>query len=167
MQSDKLYNSILQLSRSKIFYTKFSLIDTFQNRLHLIFIHMSFIFCKTQQSDKNDIFKLFYQNVFDLTFKKIEINMREIGFSDTTINKSMRSLIKKFYNILIECKNYSKKSATIKDSFFNTYLKHNKVGNIVNNKELIDYFNKYEAFCFDSNPDSVLRGEFKFNYKEF
>ena len=166
IQSDILYNSILLLSRNKIFYTKFCLIDTFQNRIHLIFMHMSFIFSKIKQSDKNDIFKLFYQNVFDLTFKKIEINMREIGFSDTTINKNMRSLVKSFYNILIECENYSKKTSSMKDKFFNTYLKQNKLQNVLNNKDLIDYFNKYEAFCFDSNPDSVLKGEFKFNYKE-
>jgi len=167
IQSDNLYNSILLLSRNKIFYTKFSLIDTFQNRIHLIFIHISFIFCKIKQNDQNDIFKLFYQNVFDLTFKKIEINMREIGFSDTSINKNMRSLVKKFYNILLECEKYSKKTSDMKNKFLNTYLKHNKLENMVNNKELVDYFNKYEAFCFDLNPDSVLREEFKFNYKEF
>ena len=55
----------------------------------------------------------------------------------------------------------------MKNKFLNTYLKHNKLENMVNNKELVDYFNKYEAFCFDLNPDSVLREEFKFNYKEF
>ena len=43
-QNDKLYNSILLLSRNIIFYTKFDLIDTFQNRVYLIFIHISFIF---------------------------------------------------------------------------------------------------------------------------
>ena len=33
------------------------------------------------------------------------------------------------------------------------------------NKGIIDYFDKYEAFCFDLKPDSVLKGELKFNYK--
>ena len=43
-QEATLYNNILLLSRNKLFYTKFDLIDTFQNRIHLIFIHISFLF---------------------------------------------------------------------------------------------------------------------------
>ena len=160
-----LYNNILILSRNKLFYTKFDLIDTFQNRIHLIFIHISYIFIKIKQNDKNIKYKEFYQKLFDLVFKRIEINMREIGFSDTSINKNMRSLVKKFYNILLECEKYSKKTFDMKNKFLNTYLKHNKLENMVNNKELVDYFNKYEAFCFDLSDDSVLSGELKFNFK--
>ena len=36
-----LYNKILRLSRNKLFYTKFALEDTFQNRISLIFFHIS------------------------------------------------------------------------------------------------------------------------------
>ena len=98
-KKDFLYNNIHLLSRNTTFYTNFGLIDTFQNRIHLIFIHISFIFIKIKQ-DKNKIYKSFYQEVFDLVFNKIETNMREIGHGDTTINKNMRSLVKTFYNIL-------------------------------------------------------------------
>ena len=35
----KLYNKILSLSRNNIFYTKFQLSDSFQNRIILIFFH--------------------------------------------------------------------------------------------------------------------------------
>ena len=97
---DKLYNNILLFSRNKLFYTKFDLIDTFQNRIHLIFIHISFIFIKIKQNNKNQIYKIFYQKTFDFIFNKIELNMREIGFGDTTINKNMKFLVKTFYNIL-------------------------------------------------------------------
>ena len=56
-QSDIFYNNILLLCRNTIFYTKFDLKDTFQNRIHLIFIHISFIFIQTKRSDKNNIYK--------------------------------------------------------------------------------------------------------------
>ena len=46
IQESILYNNILLLSRNKLFYTKFNLSDTFQNRIHLIFIHISFLFIK-------------------------------------------------------------------------------------------------------------------------
>ena len=96
-----LFNTLILLSRNKSFYTKFGLIDTFQNRIHLIFIHISFIFIKIKQNKDNKIYKKFYQELFDLTFNKIELNMREIGFGDTVIYKNMRQLVKNFYNILL------------------------------------------------------------------
>ena len=40
-----LYNNILSLSRNKLFFTKFDLTDTFQNRIYLIFLHISFFIC--------------------------------------------------------------------------------------------------------------------------
>ena len=164
-QKDIMYNNILLLSRNTIFYTKFDLIDTFQNRVYLIFIHISFIFIKIKQNDKNKIYKIFYQEMFDLIFNKIDLNMREIGFGETTINKNMRHLVKTFYNILLNCEKYKKMSMDAKNEFFYKYLKPRNNKNTTNNKGIIDYFNKYEAFCFDLVPDSVLKGELKFNYK--
>ena len=160
-----LYNNILLLSRNKLFYTKFDLIDTFQNRIYLIFIHISFIFIKIKQNNKNRIYKTFYQKIFDLIFCKIELNMREIGFGDTTINKNMKFLVKTFYNILFNCEKYQKMSADDKNKFLNKYLELNDVKNTTNNDGIVEYFDKYEAFCFDLNSNSVLSGELKFNYK--
>jgi cytochrome b pre-mRNA-processing protein 3 len=160
-----LYNNILLLSRNKLFYTKFDLIDTFQNRIYLIFIHISFIFIKIKQNNNNRIYKIFYQKIFDLIFNKIELNMREVGFGDTAINKNMKFLVKIFYNILFNCEKYKKMRTDDKNKFFNKYLESNNVKNTVNNDNIIDYFDKYEAFCFDLNSNSVLRGELKFNYK--
>ena len=166
-QKDIIYNNILLLSRNTLFYTKFDLIDTFQNRIHLIFIHISFIFIKIKQNDKNPIYKIFYQKMFDLIFNKIELNMREIGFGDTNINKNMKLLVKTFYSILLSCEKYKKMNYDEKNKFFNKYLKLNNIINTTNNKDLIEYFNKYEAFCFDLTPDSVLKGELKFNHKKY
>ena len=163
-QENMLYNNILLLSRNKLFYTKFDLIDAFQNRIHLIFIHISFIFIKIKQNHKNKMFKIFYQNLFDLIFKNIELNMREIGYGDTTINKNMRFLTKTFYNVLLNCEKYKKMNDDEKKVFFDKYLAQNNIKNNANIKPIIEYFNKYEAFCFDLKPDSVLKGEFKFNY---
>ena len=164
-QKDILYNNILLLSRNKLFYTKFDLIDTFQNRIHLIFIHISFIFIKIKQNKKNQIYKIFYQKMFDLIFNKIELNMREIGYGDSVINKNMRFLIKTFYNILFSCEKYKEMNMSDKNKFLNRYLEQNDTKKNTINKDIIEYFNKYEAFCFDLSSDSVLSGELKFNYK--
>ena len=117
-QESTLYNNILLLSRNKLFYTKFDLADTFQNRIHLIFIHISFLFIKMKQNNDSKIYKAFYQKIFDLIFKKIELNMREIGYGDVIINKNMKSLVKTFYNILIHCENFKEKNFNVKNIFF-------------------------------------------------
>ena len=100
-QEDILYNNILSLSRNKLFFTKFGLADTFQNRIYLIFIHISFLFIKIKQNNQKEIYKIFYQKMFDLIFKNIELNMREIGYGDIVTNKNMKFLVltNLFYHI--------------------------------------------------------------------
>jgi cytochrome b pre-mRNA-processing protein 3 len=164
-QETSLYNNILLLSRNKIFYTKFGLSDTFQNRIHLIFIHASFLIIKSKKINQNVEFKDFYQKFFDLIFNKIELNMREIGHGDVSVNKNMKFLTKVFYNILLNCEDFTKKSLELKNAFLFKFLERNSTYNNTNNGSLIDYFNKYQAFCFDLSPDSVIKGKLNFKYK--
>ena len=164
-QEDILYNNILSLSRNKLFFTKFGLADTFQNRIYLIFIHISFLFIKIKQSNQKEIYKIFYQKMFDLIFNKIELNMREIGHGDIIINKNMKFLVKVFYNILLNCENLNKKSLHHKEIFFFKYLEHNNTKKKANNALLVEYFDKYQTFCLDLSLDSVLKGDLNFRYK--
>ena len=159
-QEIKLYNKILTLSRNKFFFEKLGLEDTFQNRINLIFLHISFLFIKTKQKKNAIAYKQFYQEMFDLIFEKIELNMREIGFGDTTINKNMKFLVKTFYIILLNCEKYKNKSYKQKNFFFDKHLNINIKNTI--NKGLIDYFDKYHTFCLDLSSDYVLKGELNF-----
>jgi len=159
-----LYNNILSLSRNKLFYTKFALADTFQNRINLIFFHISFIFIKVNENKEKIIYKQFYQKLFDLLFTQIELNMRELGYGDVAVNKNMKFLVKCFYNILLFCERYNKKEEKNKKTFFNEHLKRSLEEKIKNNDNLIDYFNQFQTFCFDLSSDSVLRGELKFKF---
>ena len=164
-QEVKLYNKILFLSRNKLFYTKCYLRDTFQNRVNLIFLHTSFLFIKLKQKNKSLDYKDFFQVIFDLVFKKIELNMREIGYGDIAVNNTMKYLVKIFYNILFNCEHYRKKSSKNKCLFLLKYLTQNTDKNNIGNIRLVKYFEKYQAFCFDLSTDSVLKGDLNFNYK--
>ena len=164
-QEDILYNNILSLSRDKLFFTKFGLADTFQNRIYLIFMHISFLFTKIKQNNQKEIYKVFYQKMFDLIFNNIELNMREIGYGDTVINKNMKFLVKTFYNILLNCENFNERSLNHKKMFLFKYFTHNNMKKKADNVPLIEYFDKYQAFCFDLSLDSVLKGNLNFKYK--
>ena len=164
-QENNLYSNILLLSRNTLFYTKFNLSDTFQNRIHLIFIHISFLFIKIKHNNQKNVYKLFYQKMFDFIFHKIEQNMREIGYGDTVINKNMKFLVRVFYDILLNCEKYNKKTVNSKNIFLTKYLKLNIKAKSTDYGDLFKYFDKYQAFCFDLRPDSVLKGELKFFYE--
>ena len=103
--------------------------------------------------------------MFDLIFKNIELNMREIGYGDIVTNKNMKFLVKTFYNILLNCENLNWRSLNLKKMFFFKYLEHNNMKKKADNVPLIEYFDKYQAFCFDLRSDSVLKGDLNFNYK--
>ena len=162
----KLYNKIVFLSRNKFLYNIFHIDDTFQNRINLIFLHISFLFIKVKQNEDKKDYKVFSQEMFDLIFKKIEINMREIGYGDVSVNKNMKFLVKIFYNLLLDCENYHKKNENSKFIFLSKILTLNS-SNIKNNKytNIIRYFDKYHAFCLDLPLDNVLKGDLNFNYK--
>ena len=158
---EKLYNKILFLSRNNFFYTKICLKDTFQNRINLIFLHISFLFVKKKESVSNPVYKNLFQKLFDYTFNKIELNMREIGHGDVVVNKNMKFLVKNFYNILLNCEKYTKEPDEKKKLFLYKYLEKNdsQKNNIL---DLIAYFDKYNSFCLDLSQDNVLKGELNF-----
>ena len=87
-----LYNNILLLSRNKVLFTKFSLVDSFHNRIILLFIHISFLFIKLNENTGKKRYKIIFQRLFDYLFKQIELNMREIGYGDVQVNKNMKLL---------------------------------------------------------------------------
>ena len=160
-----LYNKIIFLSRNKLLYKEFGLKDTFQNRINLIFVHICFIFIKIKLNNNNLNFKRFYQKMFNFVFKKVELNMRELGYGDTSVNKNMKFLVKSFYNILLRCENYKKNSNEQKKLFLSNYFSFNNTINVKHSHNLIDYFDKYSTFCLDLSVDNVLKGELNFIYK--
>jgi len=160
----KLYNKIVELSRNKLLYSKFRLNDSFQNRIYLIFIHLSFLLVRFKKNKQKPFLSLFNQNIFDYTFYKIELNMREIGYGDIAVNKNMKMLVKDFYNILFFCEKYKDKTLENKTSFIKKYLSLNNTKNIDKNDGFIIYLDKYHAFCLDLSSDNVLKGELNYNY---
>jgi len=160
----KLYNKILSFSRNKYFYDQIRLADTYQVRILLIFFHFSFLIInlKKKKSDLNS--KKISQKIFDFMFKRIEEDMRELGFGDVGVNKNMKILVNKFYNILLNFENYMEFDNEKKIDLFNKYVLKESDGKNLRLPELIKYFNKYQSFCFDLSLNSVIKGDFNFKY---
>ncbi len=80
------------------------------------------------------------------------------------VNKKMKLLTQKFYDILLKIK-----KDDIEDFKINKFImqKHLDLKN-ENKDEIIDklaiYFEEFYKFCFELNDNIVLKGEIKFKY---
>ena len=158
----KLYNKLVELSRNKFFYENLSLSDNFQTRVLLIFFHFIVIL----KAKKSKEFKKIFQNIFDNIFQNIEINIRELGYGDTKVNKTMKDLNKIFYDIVqkIEGKDHFdfQSNKWIIDKYF--YDNKNQHGEKTD--KLAKYLEEFQNFCFDLDINNVLNGSIDFKFKQ-
>ena len=94
----KIYQNIVEISRSKFFYIDYGMEDSFETRFDLIIFHafMIFYFYKVKKINKSEI----PQKLFDYMFNDFENNLREMGFGDIAVNKKMKIFIRAFYGRL-------------------------------------------------------------------
>ena len=157
-----LYNKIVFLTRKNFFYTDFNLSDSFSNRIYLIFFHLCFILkvLKNRKSNKFD-----QQEIFDFFFKQIELNCREIGYGDITVNKKMKKLVELFYVILTQCDKWTDLQTENKNNLLSNFFSYNYENNnsVV---KLTSYFNEFSFFIEDISLISITKGVFNFVYKD-
>jgi cytochrome b pre-mRNA-processing protein 3 len=143
------YNNLVKLTRNKELYKFLDRKDIFSDRLTFLLLHFSFFLKIYKKSEKKPIL----QNIFDSFFKQLELNIREIGYGDQTVNKKMKDYINFFYSLLDKIDNWE----TISKSQKNTYLSHilNTEGNL---SYLIDYFEKYRVKLTNNTLTFYLKG---------
>ena len=127
--AEKIYQNIVEISRSKFFYIDYELDDTFETRFDLIIFHafMIFYFYKDKEINKSSI----SQSLFDHMFNDFENNLREMGFGDIAVNKKMKLFIRAFYGRLAQ---YSKSIDLIKNEDDKTLLEQTILNNIFKGK---------------------------------
>ena len=158
--NNSLYNKLVELSRNIFFYEKILLKDDFLTRINLIFFHLSILLVifKEKNNDK------FPQEVFDNIFLNIEYHLRELGHGDVVVNKKMKLLTQKFYDILIKIKNKDTQHGTINKTILEKHLELINTNKDENLDKLAVYFDDFYNFCFELNNNSVLKGVINFKY---
>ena len=132
-----IYNNLVNLSRNKDIYIEFTSKDSFSDRLVILLIHFA-IFLK---NIKNKESKKITQLIHDNFFHQLELNLREIGYGDSKINKSMKSYINYFFNIIEYISNWEDLNDLEKESILVKIL-HTKKGTL----KLVDYFNRFDNY---------------------
>jgi len=133
MDIEKLYSKTLIDSRNPDIFKKY-ILDNLNNKLLIFLIFLSKIFNNMSENNKN------YQKFFDYIFNRIEIDLRELGYGDMSVNKKMKIIVTKFYSILIDFKNYSNLGAVQKTDTLIKYF-----SKIEKKDDFIEFLNKYFA----------------------
>ena len=158
---EKIYQNIVEISRSKFFYIDYELDDSFETRFDLIIFHtfMIFYFYKSKNINKSSL----SQMLFDYMFNDFENNLREMGFGDIAVNKKMKLFVRAFYGRLSQ---YSKsldlfKSKNDKSLLEQTILNNIFKGNLSGKKNVnifvkytIKNINKFQSMSEKENIDS-------------
>ena len=93
------------------------------------------------------------QNIYDYIFKQIELNIREIGYGDMSINKKMKSYINIFHTLLRKIDTWEKIDDKKRDDLLKSFLNYNK-----DMRNLSKYFEKYRLFLLKSSLNLFVKG---------
>ena len=77
------------------------------------------------------------QNFYDYTFKQIELDIREIGYGDQSVNKKMKTYINMLYSIIAKIDKWESYNNNDKVEIFKIYIEIKD-----NNQKLVEYFDK-------------------------
>jgi len=153
-----LYNTLLFLSRNVFFYKKVNLLDTFETRIYLMFMHFALMMIISKRKGQK-----FDQKTYDKFFHNIENNLRELGFGDVSVNKKMKEFNKILYDILLKIElNKDQKLFKINKNLINKYF------NTLNDIKSVEYlaFESYLLsfyhFCFELSLENMVRDAIKF-----
>jgi len=141
------YNKLIKLTRNKRLYIEFGIEDNFSNRLVLLLIHFAFFFKVFKDVDNNKIL----QEIYDYTFRQLELSIREIGYGDQSINKKMKDYLNLFHDIIDKIHYWDDINSNDQQVLIRSYLGLNK------NQHLVSYFNDYYRNLLKNNLNSYLK----------
>ena len=154
-----LYNILLTLSRNIFFYKNIKLLDNFETRLYLIFVHLSILMIIYRNRDSK-----FNQNLYDSLFHNIENDQRELGFGDVTVNKKMKEFNKISYDILLKINKSNMKSFEMNFKLISSYFMVFDGEKCPKYIEFSNYFSKFYKYCFGLPLDNMLSKLLNFKY---
>ena len=129
-----IYNNLIQLTRNKELYKDFKDQDVFSDRLIYFLIHFAFFF----KNFKNNENKETLQEIYDFTFRQLELSIREIGYGDQSINKKMKDYLNLFHSIIDKIHFWDNLTDSEKTNILKNYVLNSNNGPL-----LLNYFENY------------------------
>ena len=92
--SNDIYQKIVNFSRNKIFYTKYSVPDTIDGRFDMLVL-ITIVVVHRLSKIKSEGSEL-SQKIFDIVFKDLDYSLRELGAGDVSVANNMKKLISSY-----------------------------------------------------------------------
>ena len=147
-----IYNNLVYLTRNKELYKDFKDQDTFSDRLIFFLLHFAF-FLKIYK-ENND--KKLLQEIYDQTFRQVELSIREIGYGDQSINKKMKDYLNLFYGMIDKIHDWDGLSKESRARILENFL-----DNATNTEYLAEYFEKYRLNLLNNTLNCYIKGVVK------
>ena len=133
-------------------YKDFKNQDTFSDRLIFFLLHFAF-FLKVYK-ENND--KKLLQEIYDFTFRQVELSIREIGYGDQSINKKMKDYLNLLYGMIDKIHSWDELDTESRNSILVNFLDNSS--NIV---YLVKYFENYRLNLKNNTLNSYIKGVVK------
>ena len=144
-----IYNNLVKLTRNKDLYKDFNNQDTFSDRLIFFLLHFAF-FLKVYKENNN---KNILQEIYDLTFRQVELSIREIGYGDQSIKKKMKDYLNLFYGMIDKIHDWENLTSESRATLLEKFLDNAK-----NTDYLVGYFEKYRLNLINNTLNSHIKG---------
>ena len=92
------------------------------------------------------------QNFYDYTFKQIELDIREIGYGDQSVNKKMKTYINMLYSIISKIDIWESYNNNDKVKIINFYIEIKE-----NKQNFVDYFDKFHIYLSKKTLNSFTK----------
>ena len=148
LEFSSFYNNLIKLTTNKKLYINIRNQDTFADRLILFMIHFSFVLKVYKNNNNTKIL----QQMYDFSFRQIELSIREIGYGDQSINKKMKDYINLFHSIVSEIHFWNTLDKISKKKIIAKFLE-----NFVKIDHLVDYFDDFEQNLSKKTLNSFLK----------
>ena len=143
-----IYNNLVNYTRNKDLYKHLNRDDTFSDRLTLFLLHFSFFLKNFKNEDNKNIL----QEIYDFTFRQLELSIREIGYGDQSINKKMKDYINLFHSMVSEIHFWDKLTKPQKIKKFSLFL-----SDFQNIDDLLNYFEEFNSNLSKKTLNSFLK----------
>ena len=143
-----IYNNLINLSRNKTLFGYFTEKDTFSDRLLIFLFHLAFFL----KNFKTQTDKKYLQKFYDYTFRQIELDIREIGYGDQSVNKKMKTYINMLYSIINKIDKWETYDLNKKMSILKLYIEIKD-----NNEKFIDYFDRFSIYLREITLNSLTK----------
>ena len=147
-----IYNKLIELARNKELYKDFKNQDIFSDRLTFFLIHFALFFKVFKNNDNRKEL----QDIYDFTFRQLELSIREIGYGDQSINKKMKDYINLFHDMIDKFHFWDDLKKDQKRDIIENYTFNSK-----NSSFLLDYFENYLILLKKNTLNSYIKSVIK------